>query len=177
MSCGHCGNPVEMCVCGPRGSTSNATPRYEATKPESDAIAAEAVLPQPAPVPNGNPALWDLVIEDMRQRDNFGRAKYGTPLQTGNGRDFAVDLLQELLDAAVYAKGLSIEFAQLRADLSAAKAAAAKIGQQLVDQETQSQRAVQTWRNNQQLMEQRIRELIAEVVELHARIQRAEKTP
>jgi len=43
-----------------------------------------------------------MVIEDMRQRDNEGRKKYGTPLQTSNGRDALVDLYQELLDATVY---------------------------------------------------------------------------
>lgn len=58
--------------------------------------------PQPPPVPNDKPAVWDLVITDMRQRDEFGRAHYGTPLQPHNGRDALVDAYQDLLDAAVY---------------------------------------------------------------------------
>ncbi len=40
------------------------------------------------------------------ERRQLGIARYGTPLQRGNGRDFRTDLLQELLDAAVYAWGL-----------------------------------------------------------------------
>jgi hypothetical protein len=58
--------------------------------------------PEPAPIPNDRRPVWDLVIEDMRARDNAGRAKYGTPLQAGNGRDPLVDAYQEALDLAVY---------------------------------------------------------------------------
>ncbi len=35
-------------------------------------------------------------------RDAFGRAKYGQPLMTGDGRDGVEDALQELGDAAQY---------------------------------------------------------------------------
>jgi hypothetical protein len=48
------------------------------------------------------PATWELVIEDMRDRDRVGRAKYGTPLQPCNGRDSLVDAYQEALDLVVY---------------------------------------------------------------------------
>jgi hypothetical protein len=58
--------------------------------------------PEPDPIPNDSTPVWDLVIEDMRARDNEGRRKYGTPLQAGNGRDALVDAYQEILDAAVY---------------------------------------------------------------------------
>lgn len=58
--------------------------------------------PEPPPTPNDRRPVWDLVIEDMRARDNAGRAKYGTPLQAGNGRDPLVDAYQEALDLAVY---------------------------------------------------------------------------
>lgn len=58
--------------------------------------------PEPPPRPNASRPIWDLVIEDMRQRDNEGRRKYGTPLQVGNGRDPLVDAYQEALDLAVY---------------------------------------------------------------------------
>jgi len=44
----------------------------------------------------------DRIILDMRARDDFGRAKYGTPLQPGNGRNAVVDAYQEALDLAVY---------------------------------------------------------------------------
>lgn len=50
--------------------------------------------PQPAPKPNANPAVWDLVLIDMIERDTAGTEKYGTRLQPHNGRDFLVDAYQ-----------------------------------------------------------------------------------
>ena len=58
--------------------------------------------PQPDPERNDRPAVWGLVMDDMRARDEAGRAKYGTPLQPHNGRDPLVDAYQEALDLAVY---------------------------------------------------------------------------
>lgn len=58
--------------------------------------------PEPPPVPTDGTPVWELVIADMRARDSFGREKYGTPLQAGNGRDPLVDAYQEALDLAVY---------------------------------------------------------------------------
>jgi hypothetical protein len=60
------------------------------------------VLKQPDPTPNALPAVWDLVQQDMRQRDQEGRARYGTPLQPHNGRDALRDAYEEALDLAVY---------------------------------------------------------------------------
>jgi hypothetical protein len=57
---------------------------------------------QPPPTPNATRAIWDLVIADMRERDAIGRARYGTPLQAGNGRDALVDAYQEALDLVAY---------------------------------------------------------------------------
>jgi len=57
---------------------------------------------QPAPIPNDRPAVWDLVIADMRSRDNVGRQRYGTRLQPHNGRDALRDAYEEVLDLAVY---------------------------------------------------------------------------
>jgi hypothetical protein len=57
---------------------------------------------QPPPVPNDRPAVWDLVVEDMRARDAVGRARYGTPLQAFNGRDALADAYAEALDLVVY---------------------------------------------------------------------------
>lgn len=57
---------------------------------------------QPPPVANGNSPVWDLVIADMRQRDHFGRQRYGLPLQAGNGRDALRDAYEEALDLVVY---------------------------------------------------------------------------
>lgn len=84
----------------------------------------------PPPVANDFPAVWPLVIDDMKARDAMGRAKYGTPLQPFNGRKPLQDLYEELLDAVVYTKQELIERADLerrlrdaerdRADLVAA---------------------------------------------------------
>lgn len=66
--------------------------------------APSPVQPEPDPVPNDRPAVWDLVIADMQERDALGRQRYGTPLQPHNGRKPLRDMYQELLDAAVYAR-------------------------------------------------------------------------
>lgn len=63
----------------------------------ADSIVDEQSLPQP----NTSTPIWDLVIDDMRERDRVGWQRYGTPLQANNGRDALVDLYQELLDARV----------------------------------------------------------------------------
>lgn len=60
------------------------------------------IVDQPPPIPNDGVAVWDLVIADMAERDQTGRARYGTPLQVDNGRDHLVDAYQEILDLAVY---------------------------------------------------------------------------
>jgi hypothetical protein len=57
---------------------------------------------EPDPVGTDETPVWELVIRDMRERDNVGRARYGTPLQASNGRDALVDAYQEALDLAVY---------------------------------------------------------------------------
>lgn len=58
--------------------------------------------PEPPPKPTTSRPVWELVIDDMQQRDQDGRRKYGVPLQAGNGRDPLVDAYQEALDLAVY---------------------------------------------------------------------------
>ena len=59
-------------------------------------------LDQPPPTPNDRPAIWDLVMKDMAERDHVGRARYGTPLQPHNGRDALADAYAEALDLCVY---------------------------------------------------------------------------
>jgi hypothetical protein len=61
-----------------------------------------AVTPEPEPQTNDRPAVWGLVVDDMRARDAMGAAKYGTRLQPHNGRDALADAYQEALDLAVY---------------------------------------------------------------------------
>jgi len=64
---------------------------------------AYRIGPEPAPKPSpGNPAVWDLVLEDMQARDRMGAAKYGQRLAAHDGRDSIKDAYQEALDLAVY---------------------------------------------------------------------------
>lgn len=58
--------------------------------------------PEPSPVSRDSRPIWEMVVEDMVERDQVGRRKYGTPLQAGNGRNPLVDAYQEALDLCVY---------------------------------------------------------------------------
>ena len=69
----------------------------------------ELNTPQPAPIHNDRPAVWDLVMADMAARDAVGAAKYGVRLQPHNGRDCLIDAYQEVLDLAVYLRQLIYE--------------------------------------------------------------------
>lgn len=57
---------------------------------------------QPAPTASEGPAIWDLVIADMRARDQVGAERYGTRLHPNNGRDALIDAYQEALDLCCY---------------------------------------------------------------------------
>lgn len=57
---------------------------------------------QPMSVPNDEPAVWDLVVQDMNDRDKIGALKHGMRLQPHNGRDALVDACKEALDLVVY---------------------------------------------------------------------------
>ena len=59
-------------------------------------------MEQPPPIENDSKPVWDLVIEDMKARDELGFRKYGVRLQAGNGRDNLWDAYEEALDLAVY---------------------------------------------------------------------------
>lgn len=74
----------------------------------------EASRHEPPPVPRGEevaPRLiawlesWDdrTTADLVRARVAFGRAKYGQPLMSDDGRDTSEDLRQELGDALMYA--------------------------------------------------------------------------
>lgn len=73
--------------------------RAEEAKPEG--MSTHEPMPVPDPT-RGN--VQDLVIADIEERKRVGIARYGTPLQTFNGRDAMVDLYQELLDACMYVR-------------------------------------------------------------------------
>ena len=70
--------------------------------PQIDITDKDLTQPQPQPISNTRPAVWDLVIEDMRRRDDFGAHKYHTRLKPFNGRVALVDAYQEALDLVVY---------------------------------------------------------------------------
>ena len=57
---------------------------------------------EPSPIPNNNIAIWDLVKQDIEERNQAGIQKYGTPLQAFNGRNPLIDAYQEALDLVVY---------------------------------------------------------------------------
>jgi hypothetical protein len=56
---------------------------------------------QPAPKPGGVP-VQAVLIEALKQRMEFGLKKYGTPLETHNGRNALVDMFEEMLDMVSY---------------------------------------------------------------------------
>jgi hypothetical protein len=58
--------------------------------------------PQPTPIKSDRQPIWDLVIDDMQDRDEKGTWKYGIRLRSGDGRDSLIDAYQESLDLAVY---------------------------------------------------------------------------
>ena len=64
--------------------------------PASGDVWAELIDAEP------NPALRALYAD----RRALGIARYGVPLQRGNGRDTARDLREELLDGMAYARAL-----------------------------------------------------------------------
>lgn len=49
-----------------------------------------------------HPAVWDLVMADMKDRDKTGKKRYGVRLKPHNGRRALVDAYQEALDLVVY---------------------------------------------------------------------------
>jgi hypothetical protein len=71
---------------------------------------------QPLPVA-GHADVFPALIADIQAREQRGIATYGRTLQTQNGRDALLDLYDELLDAAVYAKQLLMERDEARAEV------------------------------------------------------------
>lgn len=78
---------------------------------------ADYIVEQPNPISNDYPPMWDLVIEDMKDRDEEGRVRYGTPLQPFNGRDMLIDAYLEALDLAVYLRTAIYEQQQYKENL------------------------------------------------------------
>ena len=75
---------------------------------EGNLYMIRAATPEPRPH-KGQQDILPKVIEDLRARGIVGRNKYGTTLQTNNGRDALIDAYQEALDLAMYLKQAIIE--------------------------------------------------------------------
>lgn len=88
-----CGNPI--------GKHKHVTAKVIGEK-EMSTFGAGANKEQPMPKKNNNPAIWDLVISEMKARDKVGQERYHTRLQANNGRDALRDALDEALDLCVY---------------------------------------------------------------------------
>lgn len=80
---------------------------------------------QPIPEVNDRPFIQDLVVDDVEDRKQFGINKYGTALQSGNGRDMLRDAYEEALDLVIYLRGMIdedhhilLELQRVRADRS-----------------------------------------------------------
>lgn len=71
----------------------------------ADALVSAERPPKPA----SGPAVWGLVIADMKARDAFGTLKYGQRLVAHDGRDALKDAYQEALDLAVYLRKMLLE--------------------------------------------------------------------
>jgi len=69
---------------------------------------SDAATPQPPPLP-GRKNVLDHVVADLVIRSVVGRAKYGTYLETHNGRDALIDAYQEALDLCMYLKQAIME--------------------------------------------------------------------
>lgn len=52
-------------------------------------------------MPNESRPVSEFAIEILKQRNEMGTRKYGTPLQVGNGRSFQ-DAIEECADLFVY---------------------------------------------------------------------------
>lgn len=75
---------------------------------------------QQLPVVNDRPFVQDLVVADIEQRKAHGIRKYGTALQSGNGRDMLLDAYEEALDLAIYLRGAIDERDRESSDTEAA---------------------------------------------------------
>jgi len=64
----------------------------------------QAIGVEQQPEPNGlyEKYVWDLVITDMKARNEMGEKKYGTKLRPFDGRNSLKDAYHEVLDLAVY---------------------------------------------------------------------------
>jgi len=63
---------------------------------------------QPAPQ-SGRDVVLPYVLQDVKDRGEFGKGKYGVYLETFNGRDALIDAYQEAIDLVMYLRQLILE--------------------------------------------------------------------
>lgn len=63
---------------------------------------------QPLPTPGKLP-VQAILVAAIRERTEHGRRKYGTVLQTDNGRDALTDAWEEALDLVTYLTQMRLE--------------------------------------------------------------------
>jgi hypothetical protein len=71
-------------------------------------VAPMAAEPQPAPQP-GRQTVGLAVLADLLARMEAGQQRYGTLLETHNGRDALMDAYQEALDLCMYLRQAIME--------------------------------------------------------------------
>lgn len=68
----------------------------------------KAAIHEPPPTP-GKEIVLPHVIRDLQDRADEGKKKYGTMLETENGRDALMDAYQEALDLVMYLRQTILE--------------------------------------------------------------------
>lgn len=61
-----------------------------------------SVLDQKDPLLVEGESIFNLVKKDLEEREQVGKARYGTTLKANNGRDALLDAYAEALDLVVY---------------------------------------------------------------------------
>lgn len=64
---------------------------------------------QPHPKRGGGTVVVDVVLADIMERAKAGKQKYGTYLETNNGRDPLWDAYQEAIDLVMYLRQALLE--------------------------------------------------------------------
>lgn len=72
---------------------------------KSKKMVSRANQNEPPPI-KGNKPILPLVIQDLEVRAKMGKQKYGTLLESHNGRDALMDAYQEILDLTMYLRQL-----------------------------------------------------------------------
>jgi len=94
-----------------RPSTAQPPPVHQPGKPSAHAMVVRDLCRRHEAERAARPAEqrhlarpgYDQLAALLEERAEFGRRKYGTPLQVDNGRDSTQDVLEELGDAVAYA--------------------------------------------------------------------------